>query len=130
MFIIEAARKEHVLGMAKDFMASLEVAMTRILDKVSSQSGFMANVVELLDAQGNATFAPTEHLVNTGGDMDIDTLSVLTKTIDANGRAYSLLHLLQMRLDLSILNMKAIKRNHRCRRRISKLIEYSNKQVG
>jgi hypothetical protein len=36
------------------------------------------NVVELLDAQGNATFAPTEHLVNTGGDMDIDTLSVFT----------------------------------------------------
>jgi hypothetical protein len=27
----------------------------------------MGNVVELLDAQGNATFAPTEHLVNTGG---------------------------------------------------------------
>jgi hypothetical protein len=26
----------------------------------------MGNVVEL-DAQGNATFAPTEHLVNTGG---------------------------------------------------------------
>jgi hypothetical protein len=29
----------------------------------SKQSGFMGNVVELLDAQGNATFAPTEHLV-------------------------------------------------------------------
>jgi hypothetical protein len=26
--------------------------------------------------------------VNTGGDMDIDTLSVLTKTIDANGRTF------------------------------------------
>jgi hypothetical protein len=33
----------------------------------SKQSGFMGNVVELLDAQGNATFTPTEHLVNTGG---------------------------------------------------------------
>jgi hypothetical protein len=30
--IIEAARKEHVLGMAEDFIASLEVAMTRILE--------------------------------------------------------------------------------------------------
>jgi hypothetical protein len=44
----------------------------------------MGNVVELLDAQGNATFtyrAPCEYW----RDMDIDTLSVLTKTIDANG---------------------------------------------
>jgi hypothetical protein len=28
--IIEAARKKHVLGMAKDFISSLEVALTRI----------------------------------------------------------------------------------------------------
>jgi hypothetical protein len=52
--------------MAKDFISSLEVALTRIPGQ-SKQSGFMGNVVELLDAQGNATFAPTEHLVNTGG---------------------------------------------------------------
>jgi hypothetical protein len=51
--------------MAKDFISSLEVALTRIPGQ-SKQSGFMG-VVELLDAQGNATFAPTEHLVNTGG---------------------------------------------------------------
>jgi hypothetical protein len=49
--------------MAKDFISG--VALTRIPGQ-SKQSGFMGNVVELLDAQ-NATFAPTEHLVNTGG---------------------------------------------------------------
>jgi hypothetical protein len=38
--IIEAARKKHVLGMAKDFISSLEVALTRIPGQ-SKQSGFM-----------------------------------------------------------------------------------------
>jgi hypothetical protein len=61
----------------------------------------MGNVVELLDAQGNATPAPTEHLVNTGGDMDIDTLSVLTKTIDANGRTFDFSDLSQTILVLT-----------------------------
>jgi hypothetical protein len=51
----------------------VEVALTRIPGQ-SKQSGFMGNVVELLDAQGNATFtyrAPCEYW----RDMDIDTLS-------------------------------------------------------
>jgi hypothetical protein len=72
--------------MAKDFISSLEVALTRIPGQ-SKQSGFMGNVVELLDAQGNyiRTYrAPCEYW----RDMDIDTLSVLTKTIDANGRTF------------------------------------------
>jgi hypothetical protein len=61
--------------------------------------------------------------------MDIDTLSVLTKTIDANGRAYSFAAFITDETGFSILNMKAgKKRNHRCRRE-DMLIGYSNKQV-
>jgi hypothetical protein len=45
--------------------------------------------------------APTEHLVNTEGIMDIDTLSVLTKTIDANGRTFDSLDLSQTILVLT-----------------------------
>ena len=71
-----------------NFLKSLEVTMTRIPGQ-TKQSGFAGVVVEFLDAQGNATFAPTEHLVQTGGDFDIDTLSVLTKSIAANGMIYS-----------------------------------------
>jgi hypothetical protein len=83
--------------MAKDFISSL-VALTRIPGQ-SKQSGFMGNVVELLDAQGNATFAPTEHLVNTGYGHRY--LSVLTKTIDANGRTFDFSDLSQTILVLT-----------------------------
>lgn len=69
---------------AKSFVEMLKVTLTRIPGQ-TKQSGFAANVVEFLDAQGNATFAPTEHLINTGGDFDVDTLSVLTKTLDKHG---------------------------------------------
>lgn len=85
--LIKKARVKHTVRMAKSFISTLEVALTRIPGQ-SKQSAFMGNVVELLDAQGNATFAPTDHLVNTGGDMDIDTLSVLTKSIDSSGMMY------------------------------------------
>jgi hypothetical protein len=45
--IIEAARKKHVLGMAKDFISSLEVALTRIPGQ-SKQSGFMVMLLNFL----------------------------------------------------------------------------------
>jgi hypothetical protein len=66
------------------------------------------------------------HLLNTtGGDMDIDTLSVLTKTIDANGRAYSFAAFITDETGFSILNMKAAykKKSQMQKRGVSKLIE-------
>ena len=82
--IIDAAHDIAMTRKAEAFVASLSTTLTRIPGQ-TKQSGFVGTVVEFLDAQGNATFAPTEHLVNTGGDFDIDTLSVLTKMIGANG---------------------------------------------
>lgn len=86
--IILRHKKEYVetraLNLADNFLSMLEVVLTRVPGQ-SKQSGFKGRVVEFLDAQGNAAFAPTEHMVTTGGDFDIDTLSVLTKTIDKNG---------------------------------------------
>jgi hypothetical protein len=55
--------------------------LTRIPGQ-SKQSGFMGNVVELL------MLKEMLHRIQSSEywrDMDIDTLSVLTKTIDANG---------------------------------------------
>ena len=86
--IIVEAKRSAAISKADSFIESLNVTMTRIPGQ-TKQSGFAATVVEFLDAQGNATFAPVEHLVNTGGDFDIDTLSVLTKTVAANGRIVS-----------------------------------------
>jgi hypothetical protein len=102
--IITTSRERHINGMASDFIAALEVAMTRIPGQ-GKQSAFMGDVIEFLDSQGNATFAPTDHLVNTGGDMDIDTLSVLTKSIDSNGRMYSFTDFLDGEKGFSIKNM-------------------------
>ena len=82
--ILDRAKKEFATARANAFIGSLDVVLTRIPGQ-TKQSGFAATVVEFLDAQGNATHAPTEHLVNTGGDMDIDTLSVLTKTLGRDG---------------------------------------------
>jgi hypothetical protein len=65
----------------------------------------MGNVVELLDAQGNATFtyrAPCGILE----DMDIDTLSVLTKTIDANGRTFDFSRFITDDTGFNVANMK------------------------
>jgi len=84
---LKSARVEHMNILAENFITSLRVVMTRIPGQ-SKQSGFTGQVVEFMDSQGNATFAPTEHLVNTGGDLDIDTLSVLTQTIDKYGKIY------------------------------------------
>lgn len=78
---------KHVTELASSFMDMLDTVLTRIPGQ-SKQSGFVGRVVEFLDAQGNASFAPTEHLVTTGGDYDIDTLSVLTRTMDAEGKLY------------------------------------------
>ena len=85
--IIESAKLLHVELMAENFMKTLNTVLTRIPGQ-SKQSGFAALVIEFLDSQGNATHAPTDHLTNTGGDLDIDTLSVLTKAIDAKGIIY------------------------------------------
>lgn len=127
--IITAARRQHTNGMAKDFLASLEVALTRIPGQ-SKQSAFMGNVIELLDAQGNATFAPTDHLVNTGGDMDIDTLSVLTKTIDTNGRMFDFSQFITDDKGFSIENMtlQYEKDLEFAEERILNLIDESNKR--
>jgi hypothetical protein len=81
---MEKIELEEIDFKASNFLKTLETALTRIPGQ-SKQSGFIGNVVEFLDAQGNATFAATEHLVNTGGDLDIDTLSVLTKTVGKSG---------------------------------------------
>lgn len=86
--IISKAKSNHIQNMANSFLDSLEVVLTRIPGQ-TKQSGFYAIVVEFLDAQGNAAFAPTEHLVTTGGDFDIDTLSILTRAIDEKGIIYS-----------------------------------------
>jgi hypothetical protein len=83
----EAAFESHITQLADSFVEMLDTVLTRIPGQ-SKQSGFVGRVVEFLDAQGNASFAPTEHLVSTGGDYDIDTLSVLTKTMDAEGKIY------------------------------------------
>lgn len=85
--IITSTKESHLNNVSKDFLKSLKTVLTRIPGQ-SKQSGFTGRVVELLDGQGNATFAPTAHLTNTGGDLDIDTLSVLTKTIDRTGRIF------------------------------------------
>ena len=81
------AFEAHLTQLTTSFMQMLETVSTRIPGQ-SKQSGFVGRVVEFLDAQGNAAFAPTEHIVTTGGDFDIDTLSVLTKTMDAEGKVY------------------------------------------
>ena len=86
--IILGHKKQAAKQKAKSFINSLDVTLTRIPGQ-TKQSGFAATVIEFLDSQGNATFAPTEHLVQTGGDFDIDTLSVLTKTSAANGIIHS-----------------------------------------
>ena len=85
--VILKHKKRHAKKMAASFMESLNVTLTRIPGQ-TKQSGFAGIVIEFLDAQGNATFAPTEHLVNTGGDFDIDVLSVLTKLISSEGLYY------------------------------------------
>lgn len=85
--IIAKHRDAQAIAMGETFMDSLEAALTRVPGQ-GKQSAFMGRVIELLDSQGNATFAPTEHLVTTGGDLDIDTLSVYTKSIDAHGRMH------------------------------------------
>jgi hypothetical protein len=57
-----------VLGMAKDFISSLEVALTRIPGQ-SKQSGFMVMLLNFLMLKGNATFtyrAPCEYLEGYG----------------------------------------------------------------
>ena len=82
--IITEAKKKAAFNKAEAFLKSLDVTMTRIPGQ-TKQSGFGGRVIEFLDAQGNATFAPTEHLVQTGGDFDIDTLSVLTKLVGVDG---------------------------------------------
>lgn len=85
--IIESAKEVYINVMAENFMETLYTVLTRIPGQ-SKQSGFAAELIEFLDSQGNATFASTSHLSNTGGDMDIDTLSVLTKAIDEKGIIY------------------------------------------
>ena len=69
---------------AKSFLSMLDVVLARIPGQ-TKQSGFTARVIEFMDAQGNMAMAPTEHLFNTGGDLDIDTLTILTKAISRNG---------------------------------------------
>lgn len=85
--LIIAARQDHSVKQAEDFIKTLKVVLTRIPGQ-GKQSGFAGQIVELFDGQGNASHAGTEHLTNTGGDMDIDTLSVLTKTLDSSGRIF------------------------------------------
>jgi hypothetical protein len=70
--------------MAKDFISSLS-SVDSYTDRVSS---LVLWGVELLDAQCYIrTYRAT---CEYWRDMDIDTLSVLTKTIDANGRTFDL----------------------------------------
>jgi hypothetical protein len=82
--IILRHKKIYTDRMAEAFIESLDVTLARIPGQ-TKQSGFAARVLEFLDSQGNASFAPTEHLVNTGGDMDIDTLSIVTKALNRDG---------------------------------------------
>jgi hypothetical protein len=65
----------------------------------------MGNVVELLDAQKcyiRTYRAPCEYW----RDMDIDTLSVLTKTIDANGRTFDFSRFITDDTGFNVANMK------------------------
>lgn len=82
--IIKSAKAAHNRLKAKSFIDTLDVVLARTPGQ-AKQSGFAARVVEFLGAQGNATFASTEHIANTGGDFDIDTLSVFTRESDNNG---------------------------------------------
>lgn len=82
--ILKEAKNAYVEKATDSFLELLDVVATRIPGQ-SKQSGFSARVIEFLNSQGNAAFAPTEHMVTTGGDLDIDTLSILTASLDNDG---------------------------------------------
>lgn len=102
--IIYRHRDDHITRLSESLLETLKTTLTRIPGQ-TKQSGFAAKIVELLDAQGNATFAATEHLVNTGGDFDVDTLSVLTKSLDENGMIFDFKKFTD---DTGVLNVKRL----------------------
>jgi len=81
---VKAARQIFINAKATDFLKMLNVVAARIPGQ-TKQSGFNARVVEFLDVQRNMVMAPTEHLVNTGGDFDIDTLSIMVNSLGKDG---------------------------------------------
>lgn len=85
--IIARARAKKARSMAESFISALDIGAAHVPGQ-GKQSAFGGTVVEFLDAQGNTALVPTEHMVTTGGDFDIDTLSIMTKSIDANGNIY------------------------------------------
>jgi len=82
--IIIDAKEEHLQNKANSFLEALLINASRTPGQ-SMQSGYNARVIEFINAQGNAVMAPTEHLVTTGGDFDIDTLNILTSNITKDG---------------------------------------------
>jgi hypothetical protein len=89
----------------------------------------LGNVVELLDAQKcyiRTYRAPCEYW----RDMDIDTLSVLTKTIDANGRTFDFSRFITDDTGFNVANMKLAYNKDilDSEIRIKKLIADSNQQ--
>ena len=87
--IIDDAKDNYFRDKAKDFIKVLDVVLARIPGQ-ALQTAMVGTVLEFLDAQGNATHAATDHLMNTGGDMDIDTLSVITRTFTTTGLMYEI----------------------------------------
>ena len=121
-FIINVYKEKFDERRAKSFIKMLETTLTRIPGQ-TKQSGFAGKVIDFLDAQGNATFAPTEHLVNTGGDFDVDTLSVLTKTLDEYGFINTYERFVD---DSGVLNNKAVLTEYKNELiRVIQLIGYS-----
>lgn len=82
--IINNAKERYIDHKASSFLKALLLNASRTPGQ-SLQSGFNGIVIEFLNAQGNSIMAPTEHLVTTGGDFDIDTLNVLTSSITIKG---------------------------------------------
>ena len=86
--IIEKAETAYVDSVAESFLEMLHVVLTRIPGQ-SKQSAFNGNVVEFINAQGVMVMAPSEQILTTGGDFDIDTLSILTKMVTREGLIYN-----------------------------------------
>ena len=82
--ILANAESKFINNKAESFLKSIDLNASRTPGQ-SMQSGFNATVVAFLGAQGNMIMAPTEHLVTTGGDFDIDLLNILTVTLMKDG---------------------------------------------
>ena len=83
--LIIDSKQQEINNTARSFVDSLKVILAHIPGQ-SKQSGIPSQVVEFLDSQGNMAMSPTESMVTTGGDYDIDTFSVATFALDSVGK--------------------------------------------